>query len=130
MPKVTQLSAWVENRPGTLGRVAEALGAKKVNIRAFTAAVMSGRGFVRVVVDKPAAARKVFAEHGWQTTADDVIEVTIADRPGALGKVADRLGAAGVNVEYAYVGTSQAAGKVNLYLAVADLKAGLRALRK
>jgi hypothetical protein len=130
MPKVTQLSAWVENRPGTLGRVAEALGAKKVNIRAFTAAVMSGRGFVRVVVDKPAAARKVFAEHGWQTTADDVIEVTIADKPGALGKVADRLGATGVNVEYAYVGTARAAGKVNLYLAVSDVKAGLRALRK
>jgi hypothetical protein len=130
MPKVTQLSAWVENRPGTLGRVAEALGAKKVNIRAFTAAVMSGRGFVRVVVDKPTAARKVFAEHGWQTTADDVIEVTIADRPGALGQVADRLGAAGVNVEYAYVGTARAAGKVNLYLAVSDVKAGLRALRK
>ena len=130
MPKVTQLSAWVENRPGTLGRVAEALGAKKVNIRAFTAAVMSGRGFVRVVVDRPAAARKVFAEHGWQTTADDVIEVSIADRPGALGKVADRLGAAGVNVEYAYLGTARNAGKVNLYLAVGDVKAGLRALRR
>jgi hypothetical protein len=129
MPKVTQLSAWVENRPGMLGQVADALGSKKVNIRAFTAAVMSDRGFVRVVVDKPAAARKVFAAHGWKTTADEVVEVTIPDRPGALARVADQLGAAGINVDYAYVGTAKSASKVNLYLAVGDVGAALRALK-
>jgi hypothetical protein len=91
--------------------------------------VMSGRGFVRVVVDKPALARKVFAAHGWQTTADDVLEVTLADKPGALGRVADRLGERGVNVEDAYLGSAKG-GKVNLYLAVTDLPAALRALRK
>ena len=113
-----------------LGQVADALGREKINIRAFSASAMSGRGFVRLVVDRPAAARKVFAKHGWQTTADDVIEVTVADRPGALGRVADKLGLAGVNVEYAYLGTARAKGKANLYLAVGDVSAGLRALRK
>lgn len=112
-----------------LGRVAAALGAKRVSIRAFTAAVMDGRGFVRVVVDKPAAAKRIFAAHGWRTTEDDVVEVTVPDRPGALGEVADRLGAAGVNIEYAYVGTAGSARKVNLYLAVPDVKAALVALR-
>ena len=130
MPKVTQLSAWVENRPGMLGQVADALGAKKVNIRAFLATVMSGRGFVRVVVDRPAVARKVFAAHGWKTTEDPVVEVTVADTPGVLGRVADRLGAAGVNIEYAYLGTAGRAGKVNLYLAVRETQAALRALRR
>jgi len=130
MPKVTQLSAWVEDRPGMLGQVADALGRANINIRALSAAVMSGRGFVRLVVDKPAAARKVFARQGWQTTADDVVEVTVGDRPGALGRVADKLGLAGVNVEYAYLGTARAKGKANLYLAVGDVAAALRALRR
>lgn len=130
MPKVTQLSAWIENRPGMLGQVADALGAKKIDIRAFLATAMSGRGFVRLVVDRPKAARKIFAAHGWKTTEDQVVEVTIADKPGALGRVADRLGAAGVNIEYAYLGTAGRAGKVNLYLAVHDVKGALRALRK
>jgi len=112
-----------------LGRVADALGAKKVNIRAFMAAVMDGRGFVRVVVDKPAVARKVFREHGWDTTEDEVVEVTVADKPGILGRVADKLGAAGINVQYAYLGTARSASKVNLYLAVADAAAALKALR-
>jgi hypothetical protein len=121
MPRVKQLSAWVEDRPGMLGQVADALGAKKVNIRAFMAAVMDGRGFVRVVVDKPAVARKVFRAHGWDTT--------VADRPGILGRIADKLGAAGINVQYAYLGTARSASRVNLYLAVADAAAALKALR-
>lgn len=112
-----------------LGRVAEALGEKKVDIRAFMAAVMDGRGFVRVVVNKPALARRIFSKHGWQTTEDDLVEVAIPDRPGALGRVADRLGAAGINVQYAYLGTAKSASKVNLYLAVPDPGAALKALR-
>jgi hypothetical protein len=129
MARAKQISAWVDDRPGMLGQVADALGAKGISIRAFTAAVLDGKGFVRVVVDKPAAAKKVFAAHGWDTTVEDVIEVTLPDRPGALGAVADRLGEAGVNILYAYVGTAQSARQVNLYLAVADLGAGLAALR-
>lgn len=112
-----------------LGQVADALGAKKVNIRAFMAAVMDRRGFVRVVVDKPAVARKVFRAHGWDTTEDEVVELKVPDRPGALGRVADKLGAAGINVQYAYLGTAKSASKVNLYLAVTDAAAALRALR-
>jgi hypothetical protein len=129
MPKAKQISAWVEDRPGMLGEVADALGERKISIRAFMAAKIDGRGFVRVVVDKPAAARQVFRAHGWDTTEDEVLELTVADRPGALGAVADRLGAAGINIQYAYVGTAKSARRVNLYLAVADPKAALRALR-
>lgn len=129
MPRAKQISAWVDDRPGVLGRLAESLGLAGVSIRAFTAATVDGRGFVRLVVDRPAAARKVLAKHGWGTAVDEIVEVTIPDRPGALGAVADRLGAAGVNVAYAYVGTAKSAQKVNLYLSVPDVRAALRALR-
>ncbi len=129
MPKAKQLSAWVEDRPGMLGQVADALGEAKVSIRAFMAATFDGRGFVRVVVDKPAVARRVFRKHGWETTEDEVVEVTLRDRPGELGRTADRLGAGGINVQYAYVGTAKSANKVNLYLAVPDVKGALKLLR-
>jgi hypothetical protein len=129
MPRAKQISAWVEDRPGTLGRLVDALGERKVAIRAFMAAVMDGRGFVRLVVDRPATARKVLTAHGWKITEDDVVEVTVPDRPAALGAVADRLGAAGINVQYAYLGAAERAHQVNLYLSVADVKSALRALR-
>lgn len=130
MPKARQISAWVVDRPGALGEVANALAEKGIGIRAFMAAAMDWRAFVRVVVDRPASALRVFAAHGWLTTEDDVIEVTVRDRPGALGAVADRLGKAGVNIQYSYLGRARSARDVNLYLAVADVKAGLRALRR
>ena len=37
MPRAKQVTAWVEDRPGMLGKVAAALGTKKVNIVAFMA---------------------------------------------------------------------------------------------
>jgi len=130
MPKVKQISAWVENRPGTLGKVADALGAKKIDIRAFMAAVLDGKGFLRVVVDRPALARKVFAAQGWATTVDELVEVTVADRPGELGRVADKLGAVGINIHYGYLGTSGKRGRVSLFMAVENPAAALRALRR
>ena len=41
MARAKQISAWIEDRPGMLGRVADALGERGVSIRAFTAAVLS-----------------------------------------------------------------------------------------
>src|SRR5512136_1856166 len=129
MGKVKQISAWVENRPGTLGAVADALGARKVDIRAFLAASMQGKGFVRVIVDRPAVARKVFEAQGWKTTVDELLEVRIPDRPGALARVADRLGSAGINIHYGYLGTAPSAGRASLFLAVDNLAAATKLLR-
>ncbi len=43
MPRVKQLTAWIEDRPGMLGRVATALGARQVNVRAFMVLIIDGR---------------------------------------------------------------------------------------
>jgi len=112
-----------------LGEVGSALGEKKANIRAFTAWVDGDRGSIRVVVDKPAAAKKVTAAHGWETTEEDVLEVALTDSPGSLGKIAQKLGKAGVNIRYAYVGSAGTARRVNVYFGVSDLKAALKAAR-
>jgi hypothetical protein len=61
---------------------------------------------------------------------DELVEVRIPDRPGALARVADKLGAAGVNIHYGYVGTARSASKVSLFLAVDDPAKALRILRR
>lgn len=127
MPRAKQLTVWVEDRPGILGEVASALGAKKVNIIGFTASMVEGRGAIRVVVDKPAAAKKVFAECGWKTTEEDIVQVILADKPGALGTAASKLGAIGINIQYAYTGSAKGGRKVSTFFAVADVKAALKA---
>jgi len=129
MAKAKQLTVWVEDRPGILGEVASALGAKKINIIGFIATVVEGRGAIRLVVDKPAAAKKVFSERGWETTEEDVLQVTLGDKPGALGEAAKKLGEAGINIQYAYTGSARSAAKVNTFCAVTDVAAAQRAVR-
>ncbi len=129
MPTAKQLTVAVENRPGMLGEVGSALGAKKVNILAFMATVSDNRGTIRMVVDKPAAAKRVFAEHRWETTEDKVLKVTLPDEPGSLGRIAHRLLEASVNIRYAYAGLGPSARRVNAYLGVSDLKVALIAVR-
>jgi hypothetical protein len=129
MPKVKQLTVWVENRPGMLGEVGSALGAKKVNIVAFMAAVTDGRGTIRMIVDKSAAAKRVFAQHHWETTEEEVLLVALPDNPGSLGRIAHKLREASVNIDYAYAGLGPTARRVNAYFGVSDLKVALIAVR-
>lgn len=129
MPRAKQLTLWVPDQPGILGEIAGALGEKKANIVALMGATEGGRGAVRMVVDKPAVAKKVCAARGWQTTEEEVLEVTLADSPGSLGKVASKLGKAGINIDYVYVGSAGSARKLNAYFGVRDLKGALKAAR-
>jgi hypothetical protein len=127
MPRAKQLTVSVPDRPGMLGELAAALGSKKINIHAMSAWVEADHGGVRVVVDKTAAAKKQLESQGWQTREDEVLMVTLGDQPGTLGSVATKLGAAGVNILYAYVGSAGSARKLNAYFGVSDLKKALKA---
>jgi len=129
MPKAKQLTVWVENRPGMLGEVGSALGAKKVNILAFMATATDNRGTIRMVVDKPATAKKIFAEHRWETNEDEVLKVLLLDKPGSLGRMAHKLREASVNIHYSYVGLAPGARRANVYFGVSDLKVALIAVR-
>ncbi len=128
MPRAKALKVRVEDRPGMLGEITSALGAKSVNVRGVHAYAEGGRGVVCLVVDKLAAANRVLVARGLQPEEEDVLEVLLVNRPGALGEVAKALGDAGVNIRYVFV----AAGggrRTTVYLAVSDLPKALKAVR-
>ena len=127
MARAKALVVRVEDRPGMLGEIASALGAKNVNLRAVHGSNEDGQGVVRMVVDKLAVAKKVLSAHGWPPE-EEVLEVELFDRPGALGEAAKLLGDAGVNIKYVFA-TTTGTRKTTAFLAVSDMKAALRALR-
>ena len=129
MPKAKQLTAWVESTPGQIGRIAKALGDAKVNITAFTAYGTGGESPIRLQVSSPAKAKKVLQNLGFRTTEEEVLRVTVGDKPGKLGEVGARLGQAGINVDYAYATVSKGGKKVDVVLGVSDLAGALKALR-
>jgi hypothetical protein len=128
MARAKELKFKVPDRPGMLGEVAGALGEKKVNLRGINAWVEGTEGVIRIVVDKHAVAKKLLAQKGWMPEERDVIEIELADKPGALGEAAAKLGRAGVNITHVFVGTG-GARKATVFLGVSDPAAAAKALR-
>jgi hypothetical protein len=128
MARAKELKFKVQDRPGMLGEVAAALGAAKVNLRGINAWVEGEEGIIRIVVDKHAVAKKLLAKRGWQPEEREVVEIEVADKPGALGEAATKLGKAGVNITHVFVGTG-VSRKATIFLGVSDPKAAAKALR-
>jgi len=129
MPKVKQLTAWVESTPGQLGKIGKALGEAKVNITAFVAYGMGGESPIRLQVSSPAKAKKALQGLGVRVTEEDVLRLTVADKPGILGEIGSRLGAANINIDYAYSTVSKGGRKTDVVLGVSDLAGAVKALR-
>ena len=129
MPKVKQITAWVESKPGELGRIAEALGKAKINISAFSAWSITGESPIHLLVNSPAKAKKALEGLGIRCTAEEVLRITLSDQPGKLGEAGARLGASNINVEYGYASIAEGGNKADVVLAVSDLAGASKALR-
>lgn len=124
-----QLSVTMENRPGTLAATCEALAAKKVNILAFVSVEREGKSLVRMVVDKLPAAKKALQAVGASYTEEQVLATRVPNRPGTLAALAKRLGDAGVNINYAYLGAETGSAQQLLVLSVSDFGRARKLLR-
>ena len=129
MPKAKQITAWVESKPGEIGRIAEALGKAKVNITAFSGWTITGESPIRLLVNSPAKAKKVLGGLGIRCTEEEILRITLPDQPGKLGEVGARLGAANINVDYGYGSVAEGGKKADIVLAVSDLAGAAKAVR-
>jgi len=112
-----QLAIFLDNRPGMLARLADALAEVKVNIYAITTSDTVDHSVIRLVVSDYLKALHVFEEHGTLVVEDDVIMVEAGNKAGELARIAHKLADAKVNIEYCYSATP------------ADVKKGLLILR-
>ena len=129
MPKAKQITAWLESKPGDLGRIAQAFGKAKVNITAFSASTLTGESPVHLLVSSPAKAKKILGDLGIRCTEEEVLCVTISNELGTLGEVGARLGAANIYVDYGYGSVTEGGKKADIVLAVSDLAGAVKALR-
>jgi hypothetical protein len=124
----TQLSVFIENRAGTLAKLAADLGRHGVSIRGLTVATLADHALVRLVVNEPRRALHLLGDRGALAVTSRVLAVEIPDRAGALASVAQRLGRAGVNIDYAYGSTPAEGDHAVVYLHVSDLRKARAAL--
>ena len=100
-----QLAIFLENRPGMLARVCDALAESKINIYAISTSDTVDHAVIRMVVSDYRKALHVFEEHGTLAVEDDVLLIEGDNKPGSLAKLAHKLARARINIEYAYCAT-------------------------
>ncbi len=121
MAVTKQLSLMVENKHGALAEICSKLAEKAVNILGLMVPDQTGVAPIRLVVNNTDTAKKVFDALGASYSEEDVLAVTLSDRPGALGKVTRKLADHNIDVKYAYGSILKGAGKAIIILAVSDV---------
>jgi hypothetical protein len=128
MQLATQLALFLDNKPGTLARVCEALAEAKINILAFSTSDTVDHSVVRMVVSHPHKAVAVFEERGALVVESEVLMVPGDNKPGSLAQIAKKLADAKVNIEYAYCATAPNTKTGLLILRAANCKKALKVL--
>ena len=112
-----ELTLRLPNSPGALGGVCRLLDAERVNIQAMA---IDTAGTLRLVVDNHVHGAAVLRDHHHQVTEREVVVCTLPNTAGALAGPLRLVAEAGVNVEYAYGGTTDTAQTASVVLGVDD----------
>lgn len=103
------LTLSLEDRPGTLADLGEALGKAGVNIEGICGLGVEGRGIIHVLVEDAAKAKQALEGAGIKVEGEaDALVMDVVgdqDRPGALGEMARAVSNAGVNIQACYLAT-------------------------
>lgn len=123
-----QLAIFLDNRPGMLARLADALAEARINIYAITTSDTVDHSVIRLVTSDYRKALHVFEEHGTLVVEDDVLMIEGSNKPGQLARIAHQLAKARINIEYCYSATPPEAKKGLLVLRVSNPGKALKVL--
>lgn len=99
---IKQISVFLENRPGAMIALTDALAENKIDMRALSLAEAGDFGIVRIIVNNVNITSDILKEEGFVFTVTSVVGVKIPNEPGGLKKVLWVLEKSKINVEYMY----------------------------
>ncbi|OIO39661.1 MAG: hypothetical protein AUJ72_00295 [Candidatus Omnitrophica bacterium CG1_02_46_14] len=102
MPIEKQLSIFMENKPGRLSHICNALADAGINIHAMSVHDTMDHAIVRLLVDDPNKALILLEEDGVYIVSQEVVVLQTENKPGIIASVAQKLFRADINIEYAY----------------------------
>jgi hypothetical protein len=123
------LTVILKNKPGTLADMGEALGKMGINMEGLCGFPSNNEGIIHILVEDETTACWALEEAGFEVRA--IREVLVMDigqivgKPGTGGKMARKIGNAGVNIDLIYL-----AEKNRLVIGVDNLEKARAALAK
>lgn len=128
MPKAKEFTVTVEDKPGALGKLFQALSAKGLNILAFQSYVEGPESLTRLIVDDPEAAKAILGGLRMIFEETNVAVVRLPHTPGQLARAAACLGQNQINIDYSYCGLEPGSTQALLVFGVDSLNKAAAAL--
>jgi hypothetical protein len=105
MEQTKEFALTLDDRPGTLAKVTDAIAKAGINIEGYCAVPSGkdGKGTFRVVTKDPASTRKALESAGFKVQEErDIALIDAEDRPGFLAQTLRRLADNELNVGPTY----------------------------
>lgn len=120
---VSQVSVFLESKPGHLSRILADFVQGGVSVRGFSASDTGDYGIVRFILDDPDAGLRILQDAGCAAVETQVVCLKLVDEPGELARITKVIADCDINVDYSY-------SLVSTYIAlhVADVQAAEAAL--
>lgn len=99
---VSQLSVFIENKPGSLSAFTAHLRANGIDMRALSIADVEDYGILRIIVDDPVRTAEIVKGAAYVCRLTPVLAIPLKDSAGALDEVLNILGRNSINIEYLY----------------------------
>lgn len=127
--KLTQLSLFLENKPGQVKVPCKILAQAGINIVTLSLADTQQFGILRLIVKDWQKARKLLEDAGCVVNVTEVIAVDVEDRPGGLYHLLEVFEEAKLAIEYMYAFTwGPDARKATLVFRFEDPDVAIKAL--
>ena len=115
------------DQPGMAGKVTRAIGKAGVNIEALCAYGVEGKAYFMLTTEDNAKAMEAIKGLNYTPEEKDVILIEVDNKAGAAGQVTEKLGHAGILINYIYWTTTPVA-KTLLVISTRENQKALKAL--
>ncbi|MFW9821851.1 MAG: amino acid-binding protein [Candidatus Thorarchaeota archaeon] len=103
---VKDLTVILKNKPGMLADMGEILGQNNINMEGICGFPLQDEGIIHILVEDDTTTKWVLEAAGFEVRAVREVLVmdvgNIAGKPGTGGKIARKIGNAGVNIDLIY----------------------------
>ncbi len=99
---IRQVSVFIQNQEGKLGKVLKVLADHDINIRSLTIAETADYGILRLILQDTDKALAALKEANIMANVTMVMAAEVPDKPGGLSRIVDVLTTEKISLAYAY----------------------------
>ena len=124
-----QLLVKVNNGVGTLAEVSSLISSSGVNLLAVCAYAIDNNGMIMFVCDDHKRAMKILKKHEYDVREEEVVLLTIKNKPGALLSITQRISECKVDLTLLYGSVEQKNKKSRIVLIAENNNAVIAAIK-